>query len=367
MTVKVGLVGSSWWVDSMYLPALQNHPDAEVVAICGRDAARAQAMAAQWKIPQIYTNYEELIAKAGLDALIIASGNESHYPISMAAMKAGLHLLCEKPLALTYPEAKTMADFAEAQNLITMTPFTYRFMPTNRYIKELVESGYIGKPYHLNLRYYTGFGRTNEYRWRFDKNRSGSGVIGDIGSHFLYLASWWFGEIVEVSCVTNCTLERSPAPDGKPYEQTEDTAILTLTFANGAQGVIHVTCMAYEDTPFGQTHHVELHGSGGTLYGFIDWDTVQEVRGARVGEGMIKPLPVPEHIWGNARRDTVHNTYRDIFRQQDHMTRGFITAVAKGERVEPDFAAGAEIQRLIEAALRSDVERRRVKLEEIAG
>jgi len=365
MSVAVGIVGTSWWTDSMYLPALKNHPQAEVVAICGRDGERARAMAAQWAIPNVYTDYQAMIEQAGLDALVVASGNDSHYPITMAALQAGLHVLCEKPLGLTYGEARQMADFADAHNLITMTPFTYRFMPTNRYLKELVEAGYIGKPYHLNLRYYTGFGRTNEYRWRFDQNKSGSGVLGDIGTHFLYLASWWFGEIVEVSCVTNRTIERAPAPDSKPYEQTEDTAIITVIFANGAQGVIHVTCMAYEDTPFGQTHHVELHGSGGTLYGFIDWDKIQEVRGARAGEGMIKPLPVPEHIWGNARRDTVHNTYRDIFRQQDNMTRGFITAIVNGEKVQPDFQAGAEIQRLLEAAIKSDVERRKVRVDEI--
>src|SRR5690606_12680816 len=112
--------------------------------------------------------------------------------------------------------------------------------------------------------------------------------------------------------------------NGCPYEVGEDSAIMTLEFENGATGVIHVTAVCYEDTPFGQTHHMECHGSAGTLYAFTDWDTVQEVKGAKVGEGMIHDLPIPEHIWGKSRRDTVHNTYRDLFRKENFMIGDFI-------------------------------------------
>ena len=153
----------------------------------------------------------------------------------------------------------------------------------------------------------------------------------------------------------------------------EDTAIVTLTFANGAQGVIHATTLAYEDTPFGQTHHMEFHGSEGTLYHFIDWDRVQRVSGARQGEGPVRELAVPERIWGDVRRDTVHNTYRDIFRREEFMTREFVTLVAEGKPVaesrplRPDFHDGALVQRLLEAAVLSDKERRWVAVESIEG
>jgi predicted dehydrogenase len=284
----------------------------------------------------------------------------------MQALEAGLHLLCEKPLALTYAQAQEMADLAETKGIVHMVPFTYRFMPTARYIKELINGGYLGRPYHLNMRYYASYGRSGDYLWRFDKGKAGAGALGDIGSHFLYLAEWYFGEIVGISCQLGQLLERPLLdPNGQPYEQTEDTAIVTLTFANGAQGVIHVTTVAYEDTNFGQTHHMEFHGSEGTLYHFIDWDEIQQVSGARVGEGKWRELPVPERIWGQARRDTVHNTYKDIFRVEDFMARGFVTAVANNTPATPNFHDGARIQRLIEAALRSDREKRYVALDSI--
>lgn len=357
--VSVGVVGTSWWADAMHLPALANHPHAEIRAICGRNPNRAQMMADKWQIPQVFTDYQKMIDDAELDALLVLSSNESHYPISMAALRADLHVLCEKPVALTYAQGQEMAVLAAARNRKTMVPFTYRYMPNNRYIKALLDDGYIGKPYHLNLRYYTGFGREGGYNWRFDQGKAGSGAIGDIGSHFLYLAHWWFGEISEICCQLGRTVERAPLdPDGNSYEVADDTAMILLTFANGAQGSLHITTLAYEDTPFGQTHHAELHGSHGTLYAFNDWDTVQRVSGAHIGEGPVQEMPIPENIWLGARRDTVHNTYRDTFREQDNMTREFITAIVEGWMPEPDFRDGARIQQLIEAGIESDKKRR---------
>ncbi len=364
--VSVGVIGTSWWADAMYLPALQNHPLARVTAVCGRNADRAHQFARQWGIPHVFTDYEALIESGLCDAVIIATRNDTHYPIGMKALKAGLHVLCEKPLALTYAQAAEMAATADAMGAITMVPFTYRYMPTARYIKALLEEGYIGQPYHLNMRYYTGFGRTTDYLWRFDQDVAGSGALGDIASHFIYLADWYFGAIESVGALLGYMVRRPERdPAGRPYQVADDTAILTFVFANGAHGVIHATTVAYEETPFGQTHHMEFHGSEGTLYHFIDWDTIQRVSGARQGEGPVRELSVPDQFWGRVRRDTVHHTYKDVFRQEGFMTQAFITAVSNQQPLHPNFHDGARIQRVIAAAQLSHQEKRRVMLSEI--
>jgi predicted dehydrogenase len=338
----------------MYLPALQNHAYARVAAICGRNPERAQQMADRWNIPSTYTDFEDMLASGELDAVIVASSNDTHYPMTVRALEAGLHVLCEKPLALSYEQAAEMARLAQEKGVKHLTPFTYACMPTARYLKELIDGGYLGTPYHLNLRYYTGYGRESTYLWRFDVGKAGAGAVGDIGSHFIYLARWFFGEITGVFARLGTMVERpATGPDGQPYEQADDSALLTLQFASGALGSIHATTVAYEATPFGQVHQMEFHGSEGTLHSFTDWDRVQRVSGARVGDGSVRDIEIPEHIWQGARRDTVHNTYRDVFRRQEVMTRAFVTAVAENRPVRPDFSDGAAVQRVVEAAQQS--------------
>ncbi|MXZ20225.1 MAG: Gfo/Idh/MocA family oxidoreductase [Caldilineaceae bacterium SB0665_bin_25] len=365
-TVRVGVVSTSWWADAMYLPALDAHPRADVVAVCGRNRGRADAFAARWNIPQVYTSYESLIRSGEIEALVVASGHETHYPITMQALDAGLHVLCEKPLALRYDHAAEMAALAAKKGVIHCTPFTYRFMPTNRYIKELVEAGYIGRPYHLNLRYYTGYAREPGYGWRHDRAVAATGVLGNIASHFFYLAYWWFGEVTDVFCLAGEFVDRPDVtPEGKPYERTEDAAYTLLRFASGAQGLVQASAVCTEESVFGQRHEFDLHGEEGTLRSVIDWVERQDVEGTRRGEGPTRPLELPERVWGAARRDTVHNTYRDVFRVEDHMTRGWINAIADGEPFSPSLEDGAYVQRITDAADLSARESRWVRLQEI--
>jgi len=431
----------------MYLPALAAHPRARVVAVCGRSRARAEALAARWEVPGVFTDYREML-RAGtgidnnntvtdtntgtvtnsandtvtdngtgadnnntvtvtdtvtadntvtadaIDAVVIAAANDAHYPAALAALGAGKHVLCEKPLALTVAQAEAMTQAAARAGAITMVPFTYRFMPSNQFIKQLLDDGYIGRPYHLNMRYYAGFGRAPAYHWRFDKARAGSGVIGDLGSHFLHLAEWFYGDITAVTCHASALVER-PHPGGVRYAQTEDIAAFILEFATGARGVVTVSSLAHEPTPFGQRHQFEFHGSGGTLYAENDWDKTEVVRGARVddagagdtpsrhprvplsgggdGEGRggghggggdgLALLEIPARHYGDARRDTVHNTYRDIFRVERRMTGEWVDAIATGGDAQPDFAAGLRVQRVMDAAITSATEGRRVTVD----
>jgi hypothetical protein len=115
---------------------------------------------------------------------------------------------------------------------------------------------------------------------------------------------------------------------------------------------LEVRAVCWEGTPFGQIHELDLHGSEGTLHALNDWDTVQEVRGVRTGEpGPATPLTIPDAAWSGAPRDRVHDTYRHIFRRTDAMTRQWVTAIAEGRQVDPDFTTGARVQELVSAAI----------------
>jgi predicted dehydrogenase len=353
-SVRVGLVGTSWWAEAMYLPALADHPVGRITAICGRDLDRARTVADQWAVADAYNDWSTMLDSGDIDAVIVASPNETHYEISMAALDRGLPVLCEKPLGMNVAEAHKMADAAHQHGAITMVPFTYRFMPTNQFVKQLITDGYVGRPYHLSMRYFAGYARDGAYAWRFDEEKAGSGILGDLGSHWLDMARWFLGEVTAVSGHTDCFVDREPRPDGSSYTQVEDSAVILARFESGASATLEVRAVCWEGTPFGQIHELDLHGSEGTLHALNDWDTVQEVRGVRAGEpGPARPLTIPDASWAGAPRDRVHDTYRHIFRRTDTMTRHWVTAIAEDRQVDPDFATGARIQELVAAAIAS--------------
>lgn len=349
----------------MFVPALHAHPGAELVAICGRDPARTRAFADANDISQVFTDVIDMYASGEIDAVVISTVNKTHHPMTMAALDHGIHVLCEKPLAMSPAEADEMAERATETGLVCMVPFTYRYMPTSQYVKRLLDDGYVGTPYLLNLRYYTGFARDGEYAWRFDLDEAGAGVLGDIGSHWIDMARWLLGEITAVTCTLTHLVERGPRPDGAPYVAADDGANILVEFANGAHGVIVVSAVCWEDSSFGQTHEFDVHGSHGTVYAVNDWNTVQTVRGAQAGDPIVE-LPIPDDVWGDVRREIVHDTYRDVFRTTDVLARGWVAAIADGRNhVEPSFDDGAAVQRIVAACQLSATEQRRVQVGEI--
>ena len=186
--IRIGLVGTSWWAESMYLPALATHPHGRITALCGRNTDRAREVAGRWNISTVYDDAASMYDE--IDAVIVASSNASHHPLALAALQRGKHVLCEKPLGLSGAEADELSAAAAAAGVVTMTPFTYRFMPMMVEMQHRVSSGFVGSPYHMAARYYTGFARDGEYSWRFDRAEAGSGVLGDLGSHWIDLPFW---------------------------------------------------------------------------------------------------------------------------------------------------------------------------------
>ena len=179
--VRVGIIGTSWWVDLMYVPSLRSYPDAEVAAVCGRNSERAAEVAKKFGGARIFTDYREMIAAGSLDAVVIAVPDDLHREMTIAALDAGLHVLCEKPLANNLADANEMLRRAEVAGVKHMVLFTWRWQPHWRYIKHLVDTGYIGRPLRARFAFISGaaFQEGSSGQWRYDGRRATS-----YGQHF---------------------------------------------------------------------------------------------------------------------------------------------------------------------------------------
>ncbi|MBT4498839.1 MAG: Gfo/Idh/MocA family oxidoreductase [Gemmatimonadetes bacterium] len=349
--VRVGVIGTSWWADMMHLPSLASHPGAELVAICGRNRERAEEMADKYEITEVFADYQEMIEKGNLQAVVVSAPDDLHYPMTMAALDAGLHVMCEKPLALNVHQAREMTEKAEAAGVKHMVLFTWRWVPYMRYLLKLIEEDQIGRCFHGHFHWMVGYGRGGNYGWKWDRHR-GLGILGDLGSHLIDIARCCMGEIAKVSANLANFVER-PGPDGRPIDPANDSALLTLQFANGSQGAIHASAVAHLGS-----HHPEqqfvLHGEAGTLEVEFCFGGQYTVRRTRHDEKQAETLPIPSDILEGLNANSPSLEWiGQLFTEQAAGDRLFIDAILKDRPVSPSFYDGLAVQKVIDAAIES--------------
>jgi predicted dehydrogenase len=292
-----------------------------------------------------------MIARAGLDAVIVATPHDLHHPITMAALEAGLHVLCEKPLAMNAAQAREMLVKAEAKGVVHMVNFTWRWLPVHRYALRLVQEGYIGRWYRFEARYLAGYARGADFSWHFDPKRS-LGVIGEMGCHMIDLARLIVGEFERVFGHSS-TFVRKRDPEGDPVDAANDSATLLLDFAGGAQGMIGLSAAMHSAERF-QEQHLVLYGEEGTIETDMTIMGGMAIRGARHDEKSFRDLPVPADILGTVDgAKPILEMLPGMFQSQPIGTRLFIDSIIGGTPAVPGFRDGVRVQEAIDAAFAS--------------
>lgn len=345
--IRIGVVGTSWWADLMHLPSIKSHPQAQLSAICGRNRERAAEMAAKYGIPLVYTDYHEMVAGAGLDAVVIATPDDLHYPITMAALDAGLHVMCEKPLANDASQTHALYEKAEAAGVKHGVFFTWPWLPHFQQMQRLVDGGYVGRPYHCSLSQLGGYGRDADYMWRFDARRT-NGILADLGSHVIQFARLYMGEIARVSAALADCVERTPEA-GRSLQPANDAASLVVEFESGALGTIQVSGVAHCADRLGEQHCV-IHGAAGTLESAWNFESAQ-LRGARASDETFTDLA-----------SEAQTGLFDLFCTEPVGDRLFIDAILQDMPFTPSFFDGWRVQQVIDAALQSHREGRWVAI-----
>ncbi len=342
--VRVGVVGTSTHAETMHIVPLLSHPGSELVALCGRRRGHTEEVARKHGVPGAYTDYQEMIGSGILDAIVVAGPDDTHHDVAMAALEVGLHVLCEKPLALTVDQAREMRERADAAGVVNMVYHTWRWLPHARFVKRLLDEGYLGRLFEVSLSYVADYGLEPSYAWRFDRARA-NGVLADLGSHMIDLARYFAGGVGAVSADLATYVER-PGPEGRTYETANDSAQLTLGMQSGARAVIHVSAVASVGS-VGQEQRITLVGERGTVEAFYPSPGFL-VRSALRGEDW-RTLEIPADILAGVDPADPF----EVFVRQSVGDRAFVDAILEGRRGEPDFADGLRVQEIIGAAIES--------------
>lgn len=265
MTIRVGVIGASFARDA-YLPALKTVDDAEVVAIASARMSSAQSVAEAFSIPNVYDDWEKMLTENKLDLVGIATPVIHHAPMVLAALDAGAHVLCEKPMAMNADESHQMLERAEALNRIHIIGHELRFNPTRRKIRDLITEGAIGEVRHVNIINVSGsYGhpasRVENDWWGLAE--MGGGRLGANGSHQIDLLRFWLGDAAAVSGeVRSMVAERIGKDTGQPWTATaDDQTNFTLAFQNGAIASVFISAVARHN--YG--NHTQIFGSEGTI------------------------------------------------------------------------------------------------------
>ncbi len=347
--LRVGLIGTSWWADLEHLPGLRARGDVVVSGLCGRDPARLAALAAKYQVPETYTDWRALIARGRLDALFVSTPNALHREQSLAALDAGVHVVCEKPLALTAAEAGELRDRARARDRRTLVFFTHRALAASALVKRLVGEGFLGRPVHVAATYHTSShlrpGKRGE--WRMQRAQAGTGVLGDIGSHLVDLVRWWVGDVTRVA---GQWLNVTPVRDGVRTDADEQVSVLAQ-LACGAQATFHARKLV---AGRGNLQRVELHGTGGSLVWEaepgVDTTWTGRLWMGRPGATRLEPVPIPPELARGLDGPDAQANRNEAFRR---LTDPFFAAIRQGGEVSPDFADGAAVQAVLDAVAAS--------------
>ncbi|MFF0739983.1 Gfo/Idh/MocA family protein [Streptomyces sp. NPDC004111] len=333
-----------------------------LAAVCGRDSAAVRAMADRHGWAAAETDWRRLIARDDVHIVDICTPGDSHAEIALAALAAGKHVLCEKPLANTVEEAEAMAEAAQqarAAGQLAMVGFNYRRVPALAYARTLIAEGRLGTLRHLRLGYLQDWlvDPLAPLGWRLQRERAGSGALGDLGAHIVDLAQYLAGEpVVGVSALTETFVRMRPDPEaegreGVPAEgevTVDDAALFTGRLASGALVSFEATRMAAGRK---NALRLELNGEKGSLA--FDLERLNELsfhdHTEPAGTAGFRRILVtePGHPYLEAWWPPGHALgYEHTF---VHQARDLLTAVARGTDPEPSFADGLQVQRVLAA------------------
>jgi len=329
-------------------------------AVCARDAAKAKGFAAQWGWDSIETDWRKLVERDDIDLIDIASPNDTHAPIALAAAKAGKMILCEKPLSMDGPEGQTMVQAVERAKVPNMVWYNYRRVPAVTLAKQLIDEGRLGRIFHYRAKFLQDWTISKDLPqggaglWRLDVKVAGSGVTGDLLAHCIDTAVWLNGGIDKVNAMTETFIkQRKHTLTGKVEKVGIDDACAFLArFRNGSLAT-------FESTRYARGHKAlytfEINGEHASIFWdlhdlhrlqYFDHRDEGRVRGWRSIHVSDGDHPYMKHWWVPGLQIGYEHTFI-------HQVADFLQGLAEGKPAGPTFKDALETQYVCDAVLKS--------------
>jgi len=337
--IRLAIIGTGGMANG-HASSFKAFKGCEVVACCDIVPGRAKAFAEKHGIPRAYTDAGAMLKKERLDGVSIATIDKAHAPTALLAIKHGLRVMCEKPLADNLANARRMAAAARAKKLITAVNFSYRNNPATQMAAQIVASGKLGRIMHVEGCYlqgwlvgkYWGDWRKKEaWLWRLSTRHGSAGVLGDIGVHLYDFASFIVGDIAALQCELK-TFSKGMKRIGPYVFDANDSMAAIVRFHNGAMGVLHSSRWA---TGHANTVALRVYGDKGGLDINLDRPVPETLR-ICVGQDVDK------NTWWPVRCPPVPSMYQRFF-----------DALKSGKQGQTSFEGGARVQAYLDASLKS--------------
>jgi predicted dehydrogenase len=340
----------------------------KMVALCGREEAGVKAAADQLGWESYETDYHKLVTRDDVQLVDVASTGNTHYDVVMAALAAGKHVYCEKPLANSLDQAREMTKTAQTAGVINVINFNYRRVPAIAFAKQIIDEGRIGEIRHWRAVYLQDWINDPEFPlvWRLQKDLAGSGALGDIAAHIVDLSQYLVGPIAEVTGSMSTFIKERPletySAGGAGLAATasaergpvtvDDAAMFLAHFENGVTGTFEATRLAPGRRNF---NSFEINGSNGSIvfnlekmnelnvYFADDPAGLQGFRTIQVTEGVH---PYTGAWWPAGHIIGYEHTFI-------HAVKDLLDGIASGTNPQPDFETGFRCQAVLDAVERS--------------
>jgi predicted dehydrogenase len=364
--VRVGVLGAGAWAELAHLPGYVRDPRCRLVAIADPVVERARAFAEKFGIPNAHATHAELIAREDIDLVDVCTPSATHFELSWAALEAGKHVLCEKPVAYDYRDTLRAAALAKQKGVKTKLGFTFRYSPAMRYMKALIDEGFVGTPYIFN-------GYEQNSQWldprsplrQVDHEADQSVIqvssLEGYGAPIMDLGHVFMGSRFSqvVGTMKNFVPERVVRATGRMMRMNiDDGDIFIGEYASGAIGSIQTSFVTVGNYP---GLEARVYGSKGALIcRLVEENGICEsLKAATADQVEFREIDVPGHFYppGGSKRES----WRSLF--YANLVHSFISEIlSDGPENEGNFEDGAHVQELINAVELSFRERRWVSI-----